>query len=131
MTTTDVDVDQEEGQVRPFADFLQELNAGTSHAELSAALKELVGAVQMIGKVGSITYTIKIKPAGRNAESTVLITDNLKVTLPEGDRSESVFFIDRDGNPSRHNPDQMRLPLREAPGGKVVNTDTGEVKDHA
>lgn len=114
-------------RVRPFADFLLEVAGGLSHAELSDALNELVGAVALIGKGGNLTYTVKVNPAGRGAEATVLITDEIKVKIPEGDRPESVFFVDDDGNVTRDNPTQTRLPLREVP--RRVDPDTGEIRE--
>lgn len=123
---TAVDPDR---QIRPFADFLQEMAAGDTHSELSVALNELVTAVTVTGKVGTLTLTIKVKPAGRNSEATVLITDDVKVKVPVGDRPESVFFVDTSGNVVRHNPNQGRLPLREVPGGIAVDLTTGEIKE--
>lgn len=120
-------IDLDFRQIRPFADFLAEVNAGSSHAELSSLFNELVASVVDTGKVGTLTYTIKVKPAGRNAEGTILITDDIKVKLPVGERAESVFFVDSAGNVSRHNPNQERLPLREVPGVGIVVADTGEV----
>lgn len=124
MTATSPDTDR---QIRPFADFLQEVAAGMTHTDLSDALNDLVIAVAATGKVGSLTYTVKVKPAGRNAGATVLVTDEIRVKAPEGDRPESVFFVDGDGNLSRHNPAQERLPLREIPGGVVIDEQTGEI----
>lgn len=126
MSTPNVD---EERRIRPFADFLQEISNGQSHTELSDSLNELVQAVALIGKGGTLTYVIKVSPAGRNAEATVMITDEIKLKAPEGERPDSVFFVDKDGNLSRHNPAQIRLPLREVPGGVIVDSETGEIGD--
>lgn len=117
--------------VRPFADFLHEISNGQSHAELSEALNELVQAVALIGKGGTLTYTVKVAPAGRNTAATVVITDDIKLKAPEGDRPDSVFFVDSDGNLSRHNPAQIRMPLREVPGGVIVDPETGEIGESA
>lgn len=113
-------------QVRPFGDFIQELNHGGSHSELSAALNELVTAVSDLGKGGTLTYTIKVAPAGR-AEGMVTVTDDVKLKLPVGARPDSVFFITPDGNLMRDNPAQPRLPLREVPRPGAATTDSEEV----
>lgn len=118
-----------ERQIRPFADFLAEFDGGESHRELSEALNELAQAVLETGKVGTLTYTVKIKAAGRGDSGTVMVTDDLKKKLPVGERSVSVFFVDREGNVVRHNPAQERLPLREIPGGMTVDTQTGEISN--
>lgn len=127
MTNTDP-----ERQIRPFADVLLELNAGLTHTELSDGLNELVQAVKLYGKSGTLTLSIKVRPAGRNAGSTVMITDDVKLKLPEGERADSVFFVDTDGNLTRNPPGQERLPLREVPGAVLIdlpNADpqTGEI----
>jgi hypothetical protein len=115
-------------QIRPFAAWLTELNDGASHIELSNKLNQLVDDVAHLGKQGTLTYTIKIKPAGRNNDTTVMITDTITLKAPEGDRPDSIWYIDHDGNPVRHNPDQQRLPLREVPRPAIVaDPETGEV----
>lgn len=128
MATANADPER---TIRPFADFLQEISNGQSHNELSDSLNELVQAVSLIGKAGTLTYVVKVSPAGRNAEATVMITDEIKLKAPEGERPDSVFFVDKDGNLSRHNPAQIRMPLREVPGGMVVDTETGEIGESA
>lgn len=120
-----------ERQIRPFADVLQELNQGSTHEELSVSLNELVQAVGLLGKPGTLTFTIKVKSAGRAGSGTVMIADEVKLKIPEGDRPDSVFFVDRQGNLTRHPPGQERLPLREVPGAVVidppVDEQTGEI----
>jgi hypothetical protein len=116
-------------QLRPFADVLLELNAGQTHDAASMKLNELVQAVALYGKPGSLTVTIKVKQAGRNAGSTVIVSADVKAKVPEGEQADSVFFVGRDGNLTRNPPGQERLPLREVPGGIVV-AGTGEVVPH-
>ena len=124
-------------RIRPFADTLLELFDGASHDELSEALNELLQAVALTGKSGTLTYTLKVRPAGRNATGTVMFTDNVATKMPKVERQETVFFVDGDGNPSRHAPNQERLPLREVPGAVIIDPDfiadptTGELQDHA
>jgi hypothetical protein len=122
--------DTDTQQVRPFAAFLQELNNGESHGELSSALVALVEAVQSAGKSGTLTFTLKVKPAGRGG-ATVMITDEIKVKSPEPARAETVWFIDDNGNCVRHNPAQPQLPLREVERPKFTDAErngpTGEV----
>jgi hypothetical protein len=118
--------------IRPFAAFLQELNDGESHTELSQALPSLVEAVQAAGKAGTITYTLKVAPAGRGG-ATVMITDKIAVKSPEPARSETVWFIDAGGNVVRNNPAQPQLLLREVSRPKFTDAEkngaTGEIGD--
>lgn len=117
-------------QIRPFGDFLAEINTGLSHTELSEAFNALVTAVSEIGKVGTLTYVIKVSPAGHMADGMVSIVDEVKVKLPAPRRPDSIWYVTSDGNVSRHNPDQMRLPLREvpAPAQSLADPGTGEMR---
>lgn len=98
---------------RPFAAWLQEQRGGLTHAELGDALAEVVAAVVEHGKVGTLTYTVKIKPSGDGV--SVFVTDTITRKAPEGDRSAALFFADEDGNLTRKDPRQQELPLREVP----------------
>lgn len=101
--------------VRPFAEWLQEQRSGQAHIECSDALNELVEAVQATGKQGTVTLTVKVKPAGKGDHGTVLVADTVTVKLPQAERGEAIFFADDDHNLVRHNPAQQQLPLREVP----------------
>jgi hypothetical protein len=109
---------QQDRHVRPFAEWLHEQRNGHTHNELSDAFNDLIEAVQETGKVGSITFTVKIKPAGHGDHSTVVVSDDINVKLPKGERPEAIFFVDDDHNLQRHNPAQPKLPLKEIQGGK-------------
>lgn len=117
MTDTETD----ERHVRPFADWLHDQGRGVLAAELSDRLNELVEAVALHGKAGSLTLVIKVAPAGKNGH-TVVVSDEVKSKLPEGDREDSIFFVDEHCNLTRHDPRQQSLPLRE------VDRDTGEIR---
>lgn len=99
-------------QVRPFAAFLQEQSGGRSHDELSDGLRELVERVQDTGKKGSIAYKVSVE-AMKGDMTALVISDEIKLTLPEHDRAASVFFADEHHNLTRHDPRQIQLPLRE------------------
>lgn len=94
---------------RPFTGFLQEQRRGALHQELSDMLAETVAAVTEHGKVGTVTLTLKIKPAG---DQMVQIFDGLKCSAPEGDKVPSIFYTDETGNVSRTDPRQMEMPLK-------------------
>lgn len=74
-----------------FAAFLTTLNRGRSNRDLSAKLQELVEAIEETGKQGSLTYTIKIKP--QKAGGMVIVTDEVRASIPRGERPEAVAFI--------------------------------------
>ncbi|HEX3539617.1 MAG TPA: hypothetical protein VHT75_04160 [Acidimicrobiales bacterium] len=106
-------------QIRPFGDFLAEVNGGLTHHELSEQFNELILAVSATGKVGTLTLTLKVAPED-DADGMVRITDNVTVKIPEGKRPNTLWYVTEDGNLSRHNPAQTRLPLRGVPGSEAV-----------
>lgn len=100
---------------RPFAEWLHEQRNGHAAVELSEALNELIEAVAEYGKGGSLTFTVKVSPASKGDVVSVLVTDTITVKAPEGERPQSVFFVDSDANLTRQNPMSPSLPLREVP----------------
>lgn len=100
------------GTIRPFPDVLQEHRKGRLVAELGEQLNALVEAVTTIGKGGTLTLKLNVKPATK-ASDMVLVTDEIKVDLPKPDAEASLFYVDGDANLTRHNPTQPDLPLRE------------------
>lgn len=103
----------EERTVRPFADFLTEQRGGVLHAELTDALNELVAAVNEHHKGGELVLRIKVKPATKSSYGAVAVADDVTIKKPAGERAEALFFVDRDSNLTRENPQQPRLPLRD------------------
>lgn len=106
----------------PFAKFIQEQRQGALHAELSDSLAELAEAVRGLEKKGTLTLKITATPSKDG--STIIISDEVKLTVPQPARGAGIFFVDMDGNISRDNPNQQRLPLAEA-----VDRRTGEIVD--
>lgn len=99
---------------KPFSQFLVEQRRGGLHGELSDRLQEVVAAVAEHQKPGSLTLTLKIKPAEKGIGQYV-VTDEIRAKAPEGARGASLFFADDHGNLSRDDPRQPELPLREVP----------------
>lgn len=101
---------------KTFNSYVTEQRNGALHEELSEELAALVKAVQDHGKAGSLSLTINVKP-GAKGTRTLVVTDDVKVKAPKGDRPASMFFSDEDGNLSRNDPTQPELPLRRVPAG--------------
>ena len=97
-------------EIRPFDQTLRDLSEGATNSELSEALWDLVQRVQDTGKAGSLTLTLAV---GFDGNGRVQIKDEVKTKLPEFNRPTTAFFIDRDGNPSRRDPNQPLLPSLE------------------
>lgn len=77
---------------------------------LDEELSELVGAIKKVGKAGTLTLTIGIKPEG----SGELVTTAAKVSVkaPKEARQPTLFFTTDGDGLSRHDPRQ--LPVFEA-----------------
>jgi hypothetical protein len=108
----------ERPQLKPFGQFLHEQRSGLLHDELSETLAELVTACVETGKKGTLTLKVDVKPTKDGV--TLLLTDDVKTTLPKHDAKPALFFYDEHGNLLRKDPRQMDLDLKELPGGKAA-----------
>lgn len=108
--------EEKERHVRPFAEFLHMQRGGDLQREVSQALNEVVEAVHETGRAGAVTLVVSVKPIGKSAHRQLIVTDQVKIKKPEGDRGESIFFADDNHNLVRDNPNQPEIPgLREVP----------------
>ena len=113
--------------IRPFADWLREQSKGSSHDELSEGLHTLIARVRDTGKRGSIVFTVTVAPLKDDIDILV-VSDEIKLKLPEHDRKASMFYPDDHGNLSRTDPNQLTFEgLREVPAN--VDLETGEIKE--
>lgn len=94
--------------VRPFADWLREQSSGKTHDEMSESLWDLIARVQETGKKGQLILSISVEPM-KGDESVLVVSDEIKLKLPEFPRKPSVFYADRNGNLTRSNPNQPEL----------------------
>ena len=99
---------EQQGEAREFAAFLLDINKGQSNRELSEKLHDLIAKVQDTGKAGSLTYKVEVKPEA-GTDNLVIVTDQIAVKLPQGERRKSLFFVDADHNLVRDNPQQHSL----------------------
>ena len=119
--------DTDEPRIRPFADFLQEHGRGRTNDELSEALHTLIARVKDTGKSGSVSLTVRIEPMKKD-ERMVVVSDSIKIKLPEHDRPSAAWFIGKDGNLQRDDPYQLSFEsLREVPPPPGVDPETGEI----
>lgn len=124
MTSTPHD---DEAYIRPFSDFLREHGRGRTHEELGEALHTLVARVKDTGKKGSVTLTIVVEPMKKD-ERLLVVGDKIAIKLPEHDRPSAVWFVGKDGNLQRDDPDQLSFDsLREVPPPPGVDPKTGEM----
>ena len=94
-------------EIRPFDEVLRDLSEGHTLTELSAAFWDLLQRVQDTAKAGSLTLTLAV---GFDGVGRIVIKDELKLKLPEHNRQTTAFFIDKQGNASRRDPNQPQIP---------------------
>ncbi len=97
----------DEQAARPFAATLQELDKGRVHNELTDRLHELIAAARSTGKGGALNLSIKITPD--NKTDMLRFSTNVTAKLPQAERAETLFFVDKEGNPTRQDPHQLAM----------------------
>ena len=91
---------------KPFAEVLTEFRRGQLHAEASRALHDLIDDVVRHEKAGSLTLTVKVKHVG---DMQIEMVCDLATKPPKATPPAAMFFVDRQGNPTRHDPYQSQL----------------------
>jgi hypothetical protein len=100
--------------VKPFAQFVQEMNNGAVHDDLSRQLQEIVAAAMDTGRKGTLTLRLTASP--QKDELTMLVTADVVAKLPKHAAKPALFFPDEDGNLLRSDPRQLDMSaLREVP----------------
>lgn len=96
---------------------LQRHRGGLTLEEASAQLAELVSAVALSGKGGTLTLKLAVRPASRG-KSAVVVQDKLTITLPKVEAEESFWFATEAGELCTDDPKQRQLPFAAVQGGK-------------
>ncbi len=95
--------------MRLFTDVIGDLESGRVAEDLTAALHEVVMAVQATGRAGKLTLTLSIRP---NGDDSVFITPSVKPAAPEPARAVTTFYLTA-GGITRRDPRQGEIPFRE------------------
>ena len=93
-----------DGGLTLFSKFVAGFRMGNTDDELSAALADVVQAVQHYGQSGSLTFTVKVTSNGGQA---VRIVDSISTKLPKPPRAEAIYFTDHAGSLFREDPYQQ------------------------
>jgi hypothetical protein len=91
---------------------LRDIRKGRPVEEATMALADVVRAVDETGKEGSVTITLKIKPAKHGGPEKTLIAE-VKSKKPIADIAPAVFFSDRMATCTASTPNQEEMPLGE------------------
>lgn len=102
--------------MRLITDVLRDIRRGRPVEEATNALADVVRAVDETGKEGSITITLKVKPAKHGGPEKTLICE-VKAKKPIAEIAPAVFFSDDSGDLHRVDPNQEEMDLKEAPRG--------------
>ncbi|MCL2726307.1 MAG: hypothetical protein FWD69_17945 [Polyangiaceae bacterium] len=115
--TSTTEASEDEGD-RSFAVFLQQIEDGAFHAEISSELRALSVKLDEhvttygVDAKGSLTITISLA-AMRNG--TIAAIGDVKKKEPKAKRAGGVFWLTKGKNLTLENPRQQKLPLREVP----------------
>lgn len=105
--------------MRAFIDTIRDIRDGELLNELPRLLQEVIEAVQATNKKGKLVITLEMAPS-KQVGNMVLLTDDVKQTIPEPDRNTTtVFFITEESDLSRRDPRQPKLPQMDGPRGVV------------
>lgn len=102
-----------------FLEFLGEINGSKFTDDCAGKLLELVKAIEMTGKDGAMTLTLKFS---RNDDGTQNVKASVAIKKPEPTRGRSVFFVHKNGLYATH-PNQTSF-FDEKNSGRVVSLST-------
>lgn len=107
-----------------FANLMAELRKGRSAVEAQAKLDELLNAVALTKKAGTLTFTLTVAPQGEDEEGEVnrfAFKDKVAIKAPEPENGVTILYRDDEGGLGRRDPRQPELPSiaerREASNG--------------
>lgn len=90
--------------IRSAMTILPELRNGRTVIDLSGAIHEALAAVRQHGKKAVVTLELTIAPVTNQGliEPAVVIVPEVRSKLPTETPDSTLFFIDADGNATRH-----------------------------
>lgn len=96
---------------RPLLETLHHINNGTLLADAADKLAELVKAVDISGKPGTLTVKITVRKASSMA---MAVRGDVTVKIPPESPIEALMFPTPEGNLLTDDPRQSKLPLAPA-----------------
>lgn len=94
---------------RPFHQIVSQISGGEFADEAADAIQAAVRGAHETGKSSKLTLTFDIKAIGANAVS---ILPTLKLKVSDKQAQPTIFFNNEEGDLSREDPRQHKLPLR-------------------
>lgn len=99
--------------MRLITDVLRDIRKGRPVEEATMVLADVVRAVDETGKEGSVTITLKVKPAKHGGPEKTLVCE-VKAKKPIAEIAPAVFFSNDEGDLHRYDPRQEEMSLGEA-----------------
>jgi len=97
-----------------------DLRSGRVDEELSQRLVDVLGDVARYGKPGSLTLTLNIVPD--IADNAIHVTAAIRGKKPEPPQGATMFYLDRNKNPVREDPNQMSFDDITQPSPEETKT---------
>lgn len=104
-------MNEEENISNSFAVVLSELDRGSLIDKASDELKKLIQAVSLTEKAGTITLKLKVHPT--RTGKTVEIEGIVEAKRPKAPASPSLWYVTKDFELSRKDPNQSEFKFRE------------------
>lgn len=112
------EITEPEPTIVPFAAWLQDFQRGRLHDRLTDDLAKLVGAVRDLGKKGTLSLTIEVKPSEVHS-TQMIVTTKTDLKEPRAGIAPVIFWADDDGNLLDHDPLNVPFPqMRDIPRPK-------------
>lgn len=105
-----------------FSDIVASLGEGDLDERVTKRLSELAQAVEQTGGTGKLTLTLTVKKMNRQ----VVFKPTFKASMPEPAVDDTMFFVGADGELTRDDPKQLKLPRVGGGTAKVVSIDGGK-----
>ncbi|GAA1401814.1 hypothetical protein GCM10009613_60770 [Pseudonocardia kongjuensis] len=96
---------------------LTQWRGGALMVEVAKKLRELVKAVRLHRKAGTITLKITVRPISKNTVSTLELVDDVTVKAPTAARESWTLFSSRSGALTLEHPDQLSIQIHNTPAG--------------
>jgi hypothetical protein len=109
MPKNEIPIAEEAADSNYFATALAAMDYGNTLAQLSDGLAVLVKEVAALGRPGSLSLTIKLKPTGGRGQLEVV--SEVTTKRPTSEPGKSLFFAGPSGELLREDPRQRKLDL--------------------
>lgn len=97
-------------KIKPAQATLNALRDGQAMNELAQAIHDATCAVRDFNKPAKVTLTIEFAPLKGGTvgllELPIIATAEIATKLPKPEADQTIFYVDKDGNPTRNAPER-------------------------